>query len=83
MNFLTPAKFALLYKSQREAVINDGAYGDRAKVVTNKVESPVSNPAVFEIGGVRLYSRTPESAAEAAEINEALKAAVESLHMIQ
>jgi hypothetical protein len=75
MKYIQQAKFALLYEERPEIVTGaHETYIDR-----RKSENPISQPAAVEINGVRLHSANPQSAAEAARINEALKEASEML----
>jgi Tfp pilus assembly pilus retraction ATPase PilT len=69
------AKFALLYHAPKRAVIEERQYGpDSAAIVRQTEEAPINCPAIISLGGLRLTSETPTTAAKAAEINEAIEA---------
>lgn len=79
MKLLTRAKFALIYESQRKAVIETQYGHDSATIVSERTEAPVCQPATVEINGIVFHSKLPTSAAEAEKINEGIKDAMEML----
>lgn len=67
------AKFALMYRTDRIAVIQQDFSGDdEAAIVPAHSENSITQPAIVEVAGLRLHSATPKSAADAAKINEAI-----------
>lgn len=68
------AKFALLYGTQPKAEVIDLGDGTYSSAINSRAETPINCPAIISIGGLRLTSETPTTAAKAAEINEAIEA---------
>ncbi len=74
MKIIQYAKFALLYEKQSAVIAGD--HDDPDYVGETQVESNLNQPAIVDLGGIRLHSDIPTTAAQAARINERLKEVV-------
>lgn len=73
LTIIQRAKFALLYQKSRSARIND-VTGRPEEYTEHSDGASIHQPAILELNGLRLTSGRPNSAAEAAKINEKIDA---------